>query len=441
MISVAPTITDAGKNLLLRAIGGEIITFTRFKIGNGELSETEIAGMLDLINPLVEFAINEIDTSQKGFVKLTGTFDSTYITSDFRWRELGIFCKGEDGVEVLYAYSNDGPNAGMLKVNAADVVVEQTVALVIAVGSATSVTAILSESVLYAPKTEFDAHVAEFDVHVTNKENPHEVTKEQIGLGNVPNVTTNDQMPTYNLEVTEKELTSGEKMSVAFGKIAKAIKSLISHLRDEENPHKLSLGTIGAAAEEHEHSAADITSGALSPQRGGTGISSPTSGGLIQGNGANACSVVRGVGALYSPSAGAPQFGTLPVSMGGTGVSTLDELRDLAGGIAIGEYTGDGASYRFINLGYRPKFVKVISDSYRNEYSYPYYNGLALDGMNAVVSNKYLYTDVSSSPSSYSGNIMVAIVDNGFYVFYYSSSSNCPKTNSNGLRYHYIAGR
>ena len=433
MISVAPTITDAGKNLLLRAIAGETITFTRFKIGNGELSETEIAGMLDLINPLVEFAINEIDTSQKGFVKLTGTFDSTYITSDFRWRELGIFCKGEDGIEVLYAYSNDGANAGMLKANAADVVAEQTVALVIAVGDATSVTAILSESVLYAPKTEFDAHVA-------NEENPHKTTKVHVGLGNVPNVATNDQTPTYNLEVTEKELVSGEKLSIAFGKIAKAIKSLIAHLRNEDNPHNLDPEAIGAAAEEHEHSAADITSGALSPQRGGTGISSPTSGGLLKGNGANACSVVRGTGALYSPSAGNPQFGTLPVSMGGTGVTNIDALRNLVGGIAIGEYTGNGSSYRFINLGYRPKFVKVICDNYWNEYSYPQWNGTAIDGMNAVVSTTYLYTDVSASPSSYYHYVKIAIVDNGFYVYYCSSSSH-PKTNYNGYKYHYIVGR
>ena len=103
MISVSPTITDAGKNLLLRAIAGEQIIFTQFKIGNGELGETKIADMEELLNPLVSFDINEIDTSEKGFVKLTGKFDSTYIKTDFRWTELGVFCKGEDDKEVLYA--------------------------------------------------------------------------------------------------------------------------------------------------------------------------------------------------------------------------------------------------------------------------------------------------------------------------------------------------
>lgn len=62
--------------------------------------------------------------------------------------------------------------------------------------------------------------------------NPHNVTKTDVGLGNVPNVATNDQTPTYTTASTVTALSSGEKLSVAFGKIAKAISSLISHLSD-----------------------------------------------------------------------------------------------------------------------------------------------------------------------------------------------------------------
>ena len=65
--------------------------------------------------------------------------------------------------------------------------------------------------------------------HVANKSNPHDVTKNQIGLGNVPNVATNDQTPTYTEASNLSSLVSGEKMSVAFGKIAKAVSTLISH--------------------------------------------------------------------------------------------------------------------------------------------------------------------------------------------------------------------
>ena len=59
--------------------------------------------------------------------------------------------------------------------------------------------------------------------HIDSKENPHEVTKDQVGLGNVPNVTTNNQTPTYTMPSTLTAMESGEKVSVAFGKIAKGI--------------------------------------------------------------------------------------------------------------------------------------------------------------------------------------------------------------------------
>ena len=42
-----------------------------------------------------------------------------------------------------------------------------------------------------------------------------------IGLGNVPNVTTNDQTPTFTQAATRENIASGNKLSVIFGKIMK----------------------------------------------------------------------------------------------------------------------------------------------------------------------------------------------------------------------------
>lgn len=55
-------------------------------------------------------------------------------------------------------------------------------------------------------------------------------TAAMVGLGNVPNVTTNNQTPTYTQASALTALTSGEKLTAAFGKIAKAVSDLISHL-------------------------------------------------------------------------------------------------------------------------------------------------------------------------------------------------------------------
>jgi len=78
-----------------------------------------------------------------------------------------------------------------------------------------------------------DEKIAE---HTSSKSNPHAVTKAQVGLGNVPNVATNDQTPTYSATTTLSTLKSGEKLNIALQKIQYAITSLINHI----NAHKIS---------------------------------------------------------------------------------------------------------------------------------------------------------------------------------------------------------
>lgn len=84
--------------------------------------------------------------------------------------------------------------------------------------------------------------------HTNNKSNPHEVTKTQVGLGNVPNVATNDQTPTYTAATSLTTLVSGEKLSVSMGKIMKAITDLIAHIANKSNPHGVTYSQVGADA-------------------------------------------------------------------------------------------------------------------------------------------------------------------------------------------------
>lgn len=56
--------------------------------------------------------------------------------------------------------------------------------------------------------------------------NPHNVTKSDVGLGNVPNVSTNDQTPTFTQASSRANIVSGEKLSVIFGKVMKFFSDL-----------------------------------------------------------------------------------------------------------------------------------------------------------------------------------------------------------------------
>lgn len=52
------------------------------------------------------------------------------------------------------------------------------------------------------------------------------ITKENIGLGNVPNVSTNDQTPTFAQAEIRENIASGEKLSALLGKIKKFFSDL-----------------------------------------------------------------------------------------------------------------------------------------------------------------------------------------------------------------------
>lgn len=72
-----------------------------------------------------------------------------------------------------------------------------------------------------------------------------EITPENIGLGLVPNVATNDQTPTYAMASVLSILTSGETLKTAFAKLSKAVSDLIKHLANVDNPHNVTKAQVG----------------------------------------------------------------------------------------------------------------------------------------------------------------------------------------------------
>ncbi|WP_115625599.1 hypothetical protein [Blautia producta] len=82
-------------------------------------------------------------------------------------------------------------------------------------------------------------------VHPGSGTNPHGTTKSDVGLGNVRMLPTNDQTPTFTEATALAKLTSGEKLSIALGKISKAVTDLIAHIGNKSNPHEVTKAQIG----------------------------------------------------------------------------------------------------------------------------------------------------------------------------------------------------
>lgn len=263
-------ITNAGLKLIAATHSGGTIQFTGIKTGNGTYDGSEVlADMTDLKSIKQTFGITGL-TREDSVVKLRSILSNENLTEGYYITEIGLYAlEPESNSEILYAIAlaEDGsldyfspfaeaPQSITLELYITATGAEEGVTFKASI--VTGVYATVQDLEDYreentAEHDEINRNVnavtenvnAFINSHVSNTDNPHNVTKKQVGLENVPNVATNDQEITYSEAADNANLTSGEKLSVAFGKIAKAVKSLISHLADKNNPHGVTKTDVG----------------------------------------------------------------------------------------------------------------------------------------------------------------------------------------------------
>lgn len=229
-------LTDAGRALIVKALAGETLTFTKLAIGTGN-DPGDIESLTDLVNGVVEMEITDIEEGD-GVVELEGSFDNSDLNAGIYAKELGVFAEDPDDGEILYAYANAGEYAAYIPTDSSSTLEVITMKVIVAVGDAENITAVIGEFAGYATKEELNTHA-------NNQTNPHNVTKQQIGLGNVPNVTTNNQTPTFTHGAAFTNISSGDTMAMLFAKIRTAIARLIDHL-NTSNPHHITADMLGA---------------------------------------------------------------------------------------------------------------------------------------------------------------------------------------------------
>jgi len=241
-------ITDYGSAAIIAAIYEDTaLTFTSIVLGDGTLpAGTRIKGMSAVISPKKTLQFDSCTTSDN-VATLVFTLQLSGISSSFYLRELGVMASIDDGeTSSLYAYTNAGTEAILVKPDTSGNHANIVFTLHVAVGDAENVTAIISEVTGYVTDEEFEDHLTDYN-------NPHHVTKAQVGLGNVPNLAPDNMTVTFTASTSLDDITSGSTLSNILGKVAKAISTLKAHLTANNNPHNVTIAQIGAAAASHTH--------------------------------------------------------------------------------------------------------------------------------------------------------------------------------------------
>ena len=100
-------LTTLGSDLMAKNLAGSTIEFTKFILGSGTYAGTEstaaLAGMTALKTPKSTFGITKVEKQNGATCKITLAATNLNETAGFYISEIGIYAKGSDGKEILYA--------------------------------------------------------------------------------------------------------------------------------------------------------------------------------------------------------------------------------------------------------------------------------------------------------------------------------------------------
>ena len=161
-IMVALDFTTAGLIVLAKGVAGQKINYTKIVLGDGYLEEGQTPRTLTgVVSPKATVDITKLKINGDGTVAVGGIFTNGDETDGFYYRELGLYAEDPDPEvgEVLYCYGNCGDLAEWIPPSGGATIVEKTIDIVTAIGTATNVTAYIPADA-YATKEDYETYKA-----------------------------------------------------------------------------------------------------------------------------------------------------------------------------------------------------------------------------------------------------------------------------------------
>ena len=170
-------ITEQGRNLIAKGLTGNTITFTKMQLGDGTTSN-DGRTMTALVSTKADLPIIGLSNTGTGIAELRFLINNKDITTGFYIKEVGVFAKGADGVEVLYAY-NVSPNPDFIPPFSANNIIEIEYVDSIIVDQVANITASIDPSITYMTQAQISStYVKKTDIATqTEVDNGLEDTK------------------------------------------------------------------------------------------------------------------------------------------------------------------------------------------------------------------------------------------------------------------------
>lgn len=202
-------LTNNGAALMTQVAAGRTLLFTRMESGSGYSSSP--AMLQSVIDKKQDMFLDEATYENRQAV-VKAVLSNMQLEEGYQLRQVGVYAKLEgDEADTLLVIGQQYNGEKIPSYQDGIIQIEYNIAMKV---SGTGNVTIDGVGTGYVTKGQFLAHL-------NDNSNPHKVTAKQVGLEKVPNVDTDDQTPTFEAAVERGNITSGEKLSVIFGKIWK----------------------------------------------------------------------------------------------------------------------------------------------------------------------------------------------------------------------------
>jgi hypothetical protein len=208
-------LTNNGKELLARAIiAQELITFTKAEIGNGDLLPEELPEELTgLKGSFKVLNITSTTVLEDGAFRVRVAFDNAGIVSDTYLKEIGVFARGEDGIEVLYSYCSatdpdliPGEESG---------VIERVEDLITYISNATTINAIIDQSNVYATIKDLTDGLDTKENKFTKNSGFNRVKSDSVSLDDTNTIGTSKAVKiAYDKGIEAKNIADGKEPAI-----------------------------------------------------------------------------------------------------------------------------------------------------------------------------------------------------------------------------------
>ncbi|MGF9822612.1 phage tail protein [Brevibacillus agri] len=137
-------LTKKGRDLQAKAEAGATLTFTKAKIGDGQLGQGQsLENLNDLISPQKTLTISSVQAESGGLCRIRTNITNQGITQGFYVREIGLFAQDPDLGEILYAISTASA-ADYLPPEGGATIVNNQFDIIVIVGNASSISATIT---------------------------------------------------------------------------------------------------------------------------------------------------------------------------------------------------------------------------------------------------------------------------------------------------------